>query len=89
MKKLIIGAIIVGGIYYQFNNSGDVSENHCSQVGGEMTSLGCVMPMTEEKCHTLGGTLHANGECQTKMTESSCSSMGGELTANNECHIRQ
>lgn len=89
MKKLIIAAVIGGGIYYGLNNSGGVSDSRCSQAGGEMTSMGCAMPMTQEKCNSLGGTLRANGECQTKMTQSSCSSIGGELTANNECHIRQ
>lgn len=89
MKKLIIAAVIGGGIYYGLNNSGDATTDHCSKAGGEMTSMGCLMPMTEEKCNTLGGTLRANGDCQTKMTESSCSSIGGELTANNECHITQ
>ncbi len=88
MKKLIVIVIIASGAYYGLNrDSGGVSDKQCSQAGGELTSLGCVMPMTAEKCETLGGTLRPNGDCQTKMTESKCSLMGGDLTVNNECHI--
>ncbi len=87
MKNIIIVVIIIAGVVYWNSQSGNVTSNQCSKLGGKMTEMGCVTEMSEKKCKSMGGTLDSDGQCRVGFTKEECNAMGGTLTANKECDI--